>query len=103
MVFYTESLKSSDVLIQTGSCLALKCLRVSRTREESNKQFFFSQFLTDFVAFQATESVEQITDLCRSADEDLRGVAKETVLSFGNDLIDNRSSPKLSLKVFDVS
>uniref|UniRef100_A0A3B5KR23 FAM65 N-terminal domain-containing protein n=1 Tax=Xiphophorus couchianus TaxID=32473 RepID=A0A3B5KR23_9TELE len=58
VVFYTESLKSSDVLIQTGSCLALKGLR-------------------------ATESVEQITDLCRSADEDLRGVAKETVLSFG--------------------
>ncbi|XP_043977707.1 RIPOR family member 3 [Gambusia affinis] len=58
VVFYTESLKSSDVLIQTGSCLALKCLR-------------------------ATESVEQIADLCRSADEDLRGVAKETVLSFG--------------------
>ncbi|XP_017160072.1 RIPOR family member 3 isoform X1 [Poecilia reticulata] len=58
VVFYTESLKSSDVLIQTGSCLALKCLR-------------------------ATESVERIVDLCRSADEDLRGVAKETVLSFG--------------------
>ncbi|XP_014864191.1 PREDICTED: protein FAM65C isoform X1 [Poecilia mexicana] len=58
VVFYTESLKSSDVLIQTGSCLALKCLR-------------------------ATESVERIADLCRSADEDLRGVAKETVLSFG--------------------
>lgn len=66
-----------------------------------NSSFF--PVLSDFVAFQATESVEQIADLCKSADEDLRGVAKETVLSFGNNLIDNRSSPELFLKVFDVS
>lgn len=58
VVFYTEGLKSSDVQIQHGSCLALKCLR-------------------------ATESVDHIADLCRSADEDLRSAAKETVLSFG--------------------
>ncbi|XP_029287545.1 RIPOR family member 3 isoform X2 [Cottoperca gobio] len=58
VVYYTESLKSTDVQIQQGSCLALKCLR-------------------------ATESVEHIADLWRSADEDLRSAAKETVLSFG--------------------
>uniref|UniRef100_A0A1A7XBR9 Family with sequence similarity 65, member C n=3 Tax=Iconisemion striatum TaxID=60296 RepID=A0A1A7XBR9_9TELE len=58
VVFYTESLRSSDVLIQLGSCLALKCLR-------------------------ATESVDHISDLWRSEDEDLRGAARETVLSFG--------------------
>ncbi|XP_074523575.1 RIPOR family member 3 [Halichoeres trimaculatus] len=58
VVFYTESLKSSDVQIQHGSCLALKCLR-------------------------ATESVDHIADLWRSKDEDVRSAAKESVLSFG--------------------
>lgn len=58
VVYYTESLKSTDVQIQQGSCLALKCLR-------------------------ATESVDHIADLWRSTDEDLRSAAKETVLSFG--------------------
>ncbi|XP_063766284.1 RIPOR family member 3 isoform X2 [Eleginops maclovinus] len=58
VVYYTESLKSTDVQIQQGSCLALKCLR-------------------------ATESVDYIADVWKSADEDLRCAAKETVLSFG--------------------
>ncbi|XP_044069271.1 RIPOR family member 3 isoform X2 [Siniperca chuatsi] len=58
LVYYTESLKSTDVQIQQGSCLALKCLR-------------------------ATESVDHIADLWRSVDEDLRSAARETVLSFG--------------------
>lgn len=58
VVYYTESLKSNDVQIQQGSCLALKCLR-------------------------ATESVDHIADLWRSADEDLRSAVRETVLSFG--------------------
>ncbi|XP_041837058.1 RIPOR family member 3 isoform X2 [Melanotaenia boesemani] len=58
VAYYTESLKSSDVQIQHGSCLALKCLR-------------------------ATESVDYIADLWRSPDEDLRSTAKETILSFG--------------------
>ncbi|XP_029991174.1 RIPOR family member 3 [Sphaeramia orbicularis] len=58
IVYYTESLKSTDVHIQQGSCLALKCLR-------------------------ATESVDHIADLWRSADDDLRSAARETVLSFG--------------------
>uniref|UniRef100_A0A3Q1HKY6 FAM65 N-terminal domain-containing protein n=1 Tax=Anabas testudineus TaxID=64144 RepID=A0A3Q1HKY6_ANATE len=58
VVYYTESLKSSDVQIQQGSCLALKCLK-------------------------ATESVDHIADLYKSPDEDLRSAARETVLSFG--------------------
>ncbi|XP_036955658.1 RIPOR family member 3 isoform X2 [Acanthopagrus latus] len=58
VVYYTESLKIADVRIQQGSCLALKCLR-------------------------ATESVDHIADLWRSADEDLRSAVRETVLSFG--------------------
>uniref|UniRef100_A0A8C9YA77 RIPOR family member 3 n=1 Tax=Sander lucioperca TaxID=283035 RepID=A0A8C9YA77_SANLU len=58
VVYYTESLKSTDVQIQQGSCLALKCLK-------------------------ATESVDHIADLWRSADEDLCSAARETVLSFG--------------------
>lgn len=58
VVFYTQSLKNTDVQIQQASCLALKCLR-------------------------ATESVDHIADLWRSTDEDLRSAARETVLSFG--------------------
>ncbi|XP_059184987.1 RIPOR family member 3 [Centropristis striata] len=58
VVYYTESLKSTDVHIQHGSCLALKCLR-------------------------ATESMDHIADLWKSVDEDLRSAARETVLSFG--------------------
>uniref|UniRef100_G3N431 RIPOR family member 3 n=1 Tax=Gasterosteus aculeatus aculeatus TaxID=481459 RepID=G3N431_GASAC len=58
IVYYTASLRNSDVLIQHGSCLALKCLK-------------------------ATESADLIADLWRSADEDLCCTARETVLSFG--------------------
>ncbi|KAA8593598.1 hypothetical protein FQN60_009714 [Etheostoma spectabile] len=58
VLYYTESLKSTDVQIQRGSCLALKCLK-------------------------ATESVDHVADLWRSADEDLCSAARETVLSFG--------------------
>ncbi|KAM9362300.1 RIPOR family member 3 [Symphorus nematophorus] len=58
LVYYTENLKSTDVQIQQGSCLALKCLR-------------------------AAESVDHIADLWRTEDEELRSAARETVLSFG--------------------
>ncbi|KAM3877684.1 LOW QUALITY PROTEIN: RIPOR family member 3 [Diretmus argenteus] len=58
IVYYTENLKQTDVQIQQASCLALKCLR-------------------------ATESVDQIAELWRSGDEDLRSAVKETVLSCG--------------------
>ncbi len=36
--------------------------------------------------YQATESVDLIADLWRSADEDLRSAARETVLSFGTNI-----------------
>lgn len=36
--------------------------------------------------WQATESVDHIADLWRSADEDLRSAARETVLSFGTNM-----------------
>ncbi|XP_008319118.1 RIPOR family member 3 isoform X1 [Cynoglossus semilaevis] len=58
VIYYTESLKSTDTQIQQSSCLALKCLR-------------------------ATESVDHIADLWRSMDEDLCSTARETILSFG--------------------
>ncbi|KAG7494880.1 hypothetical protein JOB18_039351 [Solea senegalensis] len=58
LVYYTESLKSTDTQIQQGTCLALKCLR-------------------------ATESVDHIADLWRSMDEELCSTARETILSFG--------------------
>ncbi|XP_030229819.1 RIPOR family member 3 isoform X2 [Gadus morhua] len=58
VVFYTESLKQNEVKIQQASCLALKHLR-------------------------ATESVQQVAELWRSEDEDVRNAARETVLSFG--------------------
>ncbi|XP_054640892.1 RIPOR family member 3 [Dunckerocampus dactyliophorus] len=58
VVYYTESLRSTDVQIQQSSCLALKWL-------------------------MATESVDHIAELWWSADEDVRSAAKEAVLSFG--------------------
>uniref|UniRef100_A0A4W4DZS3 FAM65 N-terminal domain-containing protein n=1 Tax=Electrophorus electricus TaxID=8005 RepID=A0A4W4DZS3_ELEEL len=58
LVYYTWLLRDSDTQIQQQSCLALKCLK-------------------------ATESAEQVAELWRSADEDLRNAARETVLSFG--------------------
>ncbi|KAJ3603295.1 hypothetical protein NHX12_031037 [Muraenolepis orangiensis] len=58
VVFYTERLKQNEGKIQQASCLALKHLR-------------------------ATESVQQVAELWRSEDEDVRNAARETVLSFG--------------------
>ncbi|XP_046880513.1 RIPOR family member 3 isoform X3 [Hypomesus transpacificus] len=58
VVFYTDTLCSGEVQLQQAACLALKCLK-------------------------ATESVDQIAELWRSSDEDLRSAARETVLSFG--------------------
>ncbi|KAL0978859.1 hypothetical protein UPYG_G00176680 [Umbra pygmaea] len=58
IVYYTKMLRDSDVRLQQAACLALKCLK-------------------------ATESVEQVAELWRSTNEDLRSAARETVLSFG--------------------
>ncbi|XP_036427479.1 RIPOR family member 3 [Colossoma macropomum] len=58
LVHYTWLLRDNDTQRQQQACLALKCLK-------------------------ATESVEQVAELWRSADEDLRNAARETVLSFG--------------------
>ncbi|XP_058846628.1 RIPOR family member 3 [Acipenser ruthenus] len=58
IVYYTAALRDSDVQLQRAACMALKCLK-------------------------AVESVEQIADLWRSGDEDLRNAAREAVLSFG--------------------
>ncbi|KAJ8400860.1 hypothetical protein AAFF_G00392140 [Aldrovandia affinis] len=58
IVYYTEILRDRNIQLRQGACLALKCLK-------------------------ATESVEQVAELWRSADEDLRSAARETVLSFG--------------------
>ncbi|XP_057701626.1 RIPOR family member 3 isoform X1 [Corythoichthys intestinalis] len=58
LVYYTESLRSTDVATQRNSCLALKCLA-------------------------ATESLDHMVELRRCPDEDVRNAAKEAVLSFG--------------------
>ncbi|KAL7891874.1 hypothetical protein AOLI_G00013500 [Acnodon oligacanthus] len=58
LVHYTWLLRENDTQRQQQACLALKCLK-------------------------ATESAEQVAELWRSADEDLRNAARETVLSFG--------------------
>ncbi|XP_072541042.1 RIPOR family member 3 isoform X1 [Salminus brasiliensis] len=58
LVHYTWLLRENDTQLQRQACLALKCLK-------------------------ATESAEQVAELWRSADEDLRNAARETVLSFG--------------------
>ncbi|KAI4888091.1 hypothetical protein NFI96_021972 [Prochilodus magdalenae] len=58
VVHYTWLLRENDTQLQQEACLALKCLK-------------------------ATESAEQVAELWRSGDEDLRNAARETVLSFG--------------------
>ncbi|KAL6458544.1 hypothetical protein MHYP_G00337740 [Metynnis hypsauchen] len=58
LVHYTWLLRENDTQRQQQACLALKCLK-------------------------ATESAEQVAELWRSVDEDLRNAARETVLSFG--------------------
>ncbi|XP_077458084.1 RIPOR family member 3 isoform X2 [Stigmatopora argus] len=58
LVYYTESLRSTDAATQRNSCWALKCLA-------------------------AVESLEHMVELRRSPDEDVRNAAKEAVLSFG--------------------
>uniref|UniRef100_A0A8C9TN29 RIPOR family member 3 n=1 Tax=Scleropages formosus TaxID=113540 RepID=A0A8C9TN29_SCLFO len=58
VVYYTAILTQSDVKLQQAACFALKCLK-------------------------AAESAEQVAELWRSADEELRNAARETVLSFG--------------------
>ncbi|XP_061641481.1 RIPOR family member 3 isoform X2 [Phyllopteryx taeniolatus] len=61
LVYYTESLRSTDVVIQRTSCLALQCLA-------------------------ATESLEHMVELRRCPDEAVRNAAKEAVLSFGGEV-----------------
>ncbi|MGH0180871.1 UNVERIFIED_CONTAM: hypothetical protein FKN15_004993 [Acipenser sinensis] len=62
IVYYTAALRDSDVQLQQAACMALKCLK-------------------------AVESVEQIADLWRSGDEDLRNAAREAVLSFVSGIV----------------
>uniref|UniRef100_A0A8C1CUX3 RIPOR family member 3 n=1 Tax=Cyprinus carpio carpio TaxID=630221 RepID=A0A8C1CUX3_CYPCA len=58
VVHYTDLLRNSNTHVRREACLALKCLK-------------------------ASESSEQVAELWRSTDEDLRNAARETVLSFG--------------------
>ncbi|XP_026121750.1 RIPOR family member 3 isoform X2 [Carassius auratus] len=58
VVHYTDLLRNSNTHVQHEACLALKSLKGS-------------------------ESAEQVAELWRSTDEDLRNAARETVLSFG--------------------
>ncbi|XP_016388106.1 protein FAM65C-like [Sinocyclocheilus rhinocerous] len=58
VVHYTDLLRNSNTHVRHEACLALKCLKGS-------------------------ESAEQVAELWRSTDEDLRNAARETVLSFG--------------------
>ncbi|XP_016312589.1 protein FAM65C-like [Sinocyclocheilus anshuiensis] len=58
VVHYTDLLRNSITHVRHEACLALKCLKGS-------------------------ESAEQVAELWRSTDEDLRNAARETVLSFG--------------------
>ncbi|XP_016367757.1 protein FAM65C isoform X1 [Sinocyclocheilus rhinocerous] len=58
VVHYTDLLRNSNMHVRHEACLALKCLK-------------------------ASESTEQVAELWRSTDEDLRNAARETVLSFG--------------------
>ncbi|MBN3317591.1 RIPR2 regulator, partial [Atractosteus spatula] len=58
--YYTEALSEAGVHSQRAACAALSCL-------------------------VATESIDAVVSLCDSADEELRNVATETLLTFGED------------------
>ncbi|KAI1901667.1 hypothetical protein AGOR_G00036750 [Albula goreensis] len=58
--WYTEALSEAGLETQRGACTALSCL-------------------------QACESIEALVSLCDSADEDLRHVAIETLLTLGEE------------------
>ncbi|TNM89275.1 hypothetical protein fugu_005530 [Takifugu bimaculatus] len=84
VIYYTESLKSDDIQTQQGSCLALKCLKVVKTLRNVRSTPTAEQVSQVCVCvFQATESVDHITEMCRATDGALRSAARETVLSFG--------------------
>ncbi|XP_056154504.1 rho family-interacting cell polarization regulator 2 [Lampris incognitus] len=57
---YTQALSEASVLSQRAACAALSCL-------------------------QAVESIRAVVSLCESADEELRHVAIETLLTFGEE------------------
>ncbi|KAG8567432.1 hypothetical protein GDO81_013622 [Engystomops pustulosus] len=59
VLYYTELLSDKDVQLQRSACLALKHLK-------------------------GTASIDQIAGLCQSEVEDVRILARETILSFGH-------------------
>ncbi|XP_037108394.1 RIPOR family member 3 isoform X13 [Syngnathus acus] len=82
LVYFTESLRSTDVVIQRNSCLALQCLAVSAQRPPIALALTHS-FVFVCVYLQAMESVEHMVELRRCPNEDVQNAAKEAVLSFG--------------------
>ncbi|XP_049590202.1 RIPOR family member 3 isoform X1 [Syngnathus scovelli] len=82
LVYFTESLRSTDVVVQRNSCLALQCLAVSAQRPPIALAPTHS-FVFVCVYLQATESVEHMVELRRCPNEDVQNAAKEAVLSFG--------------------
>ncbi|XP_054841653.1 rho family-interacting cell polarization regulator 2 [Eublepharis macularius] len=60
LIYYCEMLAQPNLHLQKAACLALKCL-------------------------QATESIKMLVTLCQSDNEEIRKVASETLLSFGED------------------
>ncbi|KAM4692368.1 RIPOR family member 3 [Rhinophrynus dorsalis] len=58
VLYYTEVLSDSDMKLQRAACLALKHLR-------------------------GTASIDQIACLCQSEAEEVRNIARETIVSFG--------------------
>ncbi|XP_033855949.1 rho family-interacting cell polarization regulator 2 isoform X4 [Acipenser ruthenus] len=60
VLYYTEALSEPSIQLQMSACVALRCLK-------------------------ATESIDTVVSLCKSANEELGHVAAETLLTFGED------------------
>ncbi|XP_041101069.1 rho family-interacting cell polarization regulator 2 isoform X3 [Polyodon spathula] len=58
VLYYTEALSEPSMQLQMSACVALRCLK-------------------------ATESIDTLVSLCKSANEELGHVAAETLLTFG--------------------
>ncbi|KAG9329384.1 hypothetical protein JZ751_005433 [Albula glossodonta] len=69
---YIQALSEEGVQTQRAACVALSCIQVSQLKGRGFRGI-------------ASESTDAVVSLCNSADEELRHVAIETLLTFGEE------------------
>lgn len=90
---YTQALSEAGVHAQRAACVALSCLQVSMSSTLFQLQscdYVMSYRVNKSVEIcvivslsQAVESIREVVALCDSADEELRRIAIQTLLTFG--------------------